>query len=225
MKLYHGSEFIIEHPIYGKGKPHNDYGLGFYCTENIELAKEWGCGENYDGYANIYDFDSTGMNLLDLSSDEYSILNWIAILLDNRTFRITNGVAKDAKEYLLDNFLIDIHGYDCIKGYRADDSYFAFASDFLNNAITVRQLSTAMKPGKLGMQYVLVSREAFERIEFLGVEEAPRNKYYKLKMNRDHEARNAYLVSDRKHDYRNRNELYVLDLMREEIRNDDPRIR
>ena len=41
--IYHGSENIIEVPEYGKGKPYNDYGLGFYCTEYVELAKEWAC--------------------------------------------------------------------------------------------------------------------------------------------------------------------------------------
>ena len=36
--LYHGSEYLIENPQFGKGSLHNDYGRGFYCTENIELA-------------------------------------------------------------------------------------------------------------------------------------------------------------------------------------------
>ena len=39
--LYHGSTKVIEKPIMGLGNPKNDYGLGFYCTENLELAKEW----------------------------------------------------------------------------------------------------------------------------------------------------------------------------------------
>ena len=41
--LYHGSENIIEQPDYRKGAKTNDYGRGFYCTEEIELAKEWAC--------------------------------------------------------------------------------------------------------------------------------------------------------------------------------------
>ena len=41
MRIYHGSKDIIKIPLYGYGKKYNDYGLGFYCTENIELAKEW----------------------------------------------------------------------------------------------------------------------------------------------------------------------------------------
>lgn len=45
MKLYHGSLFEIKTPLYKGGKLNNDYGHGFYCTETLELAKEWGCSE------------------------------------------------------------------------------------------------------------------------------------------------------------------------------------
>ena len=41
--IYHGSQQIIETPKFGIGRKYNDYGQGFYCTENIELAKEWAC--------------------------------------------------------------------------------------------------------------------------------------------------------------------------------------
>ena len=43
--LYHGSLEIISTPMYGQGKVYNDYGQGFYCTESLELAKEWSCAE------------------------------------------------------------------------------------------------------------------------------------------------------------------------------------
>ena len=39
--IYHGSEQIVEVPTFGKGKKNNDFGLGFYCTESDDLAKEW----------------------------------------------------------------------------------------------------------------------------------------------------------------------------------------
>ena len=56
-KIYHGSEKIIEKPIFGYGKTYNDYGLGFYCTEEIEMAKEWGVNFDRNGYANIYEIE------------------------------------------------------------------------------------------------------------------------------------------------------------------------
>ena len=86
VRLYHGSKNIIEMPEYGKGARHNDYGKGFYCTEDIELAKEWACAKQKNGYANIYDLDMTGLKVLHLNAPEYNMLNWLAILADNRTY-------------------------------------------------------------------------------------------------------------------------------------------
>ena len=161
MILYHGSREIVEHPLYGKGSENNDYGQGFYCTESLELAKEWACPEIKDGFANQYELDLTGLSILYLNQGGYHILNWIAILLQNRIFPKRSPIARQAHEYILSEFLPDISGYDVICGYRADDSYFAYAKDFLNNTISVGQLAQAMKLGELGEQIVLKSKTAF----------------------------------------------------------------
>ena len=134
--LYHGSNHIIKTPIYGEGKEYNDYGKGFYCTQHIELAKEWACTQNTDGYVNKYEIDTTGLSILKLSSDEYSILHWLALLVNYRKFRISTPLMKLGVDWLLKHFLIDISKYDIIIGYRADDSYFSFAKAFLNNEIS-----------------------------------------------------------------------------------------
>ena len=83
--VYHGSVSVIEKPEYGKGSRQNDYGRGFYCTESQELAREWACAKNTDGYANKYELDFSGLKVLDLNAPEYSILNGLAILPTNRT--------------------------------------------------------------------------------------------------------------------------------------------
>lgn len=223
MKIYHGSKDKIEKPEFGKGKPYNDYGLGFYCTEDMEMAKEWSCGEDHDGFANEYEVDMAGLKVLNLNAPEYTILHWLTVLLKNRSFRLTNPIAKDAKEYLLENFSVNTEEYDVIIGYRADDSYFSFAEDFLNNAISVRKLEKAMRLGNLGEQVVLISAAAFERIRFVNAEEADRAKYYVLKSKRDKAARAEYLNSDRKPSY-SPDELYMLDIMRLGVKPNDPRL-
>jgi hypothetical protein len=223
MRIYHGSQYIIETPEFGKGKPYNDYGLGFYCTQDIEMAKEWSCDPYHDGFANIYELDLNDLKILNLTDSNYTILHWLTILLKNRTFRITNPIAKDAKEYLINHFSIDTSSYDIIIGYRADDSYFSFAEDFLNNGISINKLEKAMKLGHLGEQIVLISMKAFHHLKFKGVEQASKNKYYILKENRDKKARKEYLSSNR-HSY-NINELYMIDIMRQEVKEDDLRIR
>ena len=176
--IYHGSQYIIEKPEFGKGAAQNDYGRVFYCTESIELAKEWACAKDTNGYANQYELDATGLKILNLNASEYSILNWLAILTKNRTYWQNASIAEEAKKYLQQHFLIDISAYDIIIGYRAEDSYFSFAQDFVANTISLKKLSEAMYLGKLGEQIVLKSEAAFKNIRFLGAEEAMKEEYF-----------------------------------------------
>lgn len=98
MLIYHGSSQIIEVPQYGVGKPYNDYGMGFYCTENIEIAKEWSCSQMRNGFVNIYSIDMNELTVLNITK-EYNVLNWLAILLENRTFDGLSELGYRAKEY------------------------------------------------------------------------------------------------------------------------------
>lgn len=190
--LYHGSSYIIEKPVYGQGKDYNDYGRGFYCTKHLELAKEWACTGDKDGYANKYEIDMKNMKVLDLQSEEYDILHWLTLLIEYRKFRVTTPSMKKSVQWLRDNFHIDIENYDIIRGYRADDSYFSFARAFLNNEISLEQLSRAMRLGDLGEQIVLKSKKAFNAVKFISFEVADNNVYYTKRKHRDDEAKNAY---------------------------------
>ena len=180
-KIYHGSSKIIEKPEFGYGKPYNDYGLGFYCTEQIDMAREWGVSKEKDGIANCYEIDCSGLEILNLNDEKYCILHWLSILLENREFEVSSALAAEAKEYILKKFKIEYEEYDAIVGYRADDSYFSFAQDFINGAISYRQLNRAMHLGKLGQQFVLKSKKAFQQIEFTGYESAASKEWYRKK--------------------------------------------
>ena len=79
--------------------------------------------------------------------------------MENREFDAPSGLAAEAKEYILKNFTADYKNYDAIIGYRADDSYFSFAQDFINGTISYRQLGNALRLGKLGQQFVLKSKK------------------------------------------------------------------
>ena len=221
--IYHGSRLIIEKPVFGEGNPRNDYGLGFYCTMESELAKEWACTEENDGFATQYELDLSGFAVMNLSGADYNILNWLALLLDNRSFRISNDIAAEGKIFLLDRFLPDIRSCDVIIGYRANDSYFSFANAFLNNTLSLSQLTRAMYLGKLGEQTVLKSQRSFERIRFISSETAAREIYYPKKSARDREARSAY----RKERGRQRaaESVYLMDILRGGWESDDARLR
>ncbi len=224
MIVYHGSKDIVEKPEFGKGNVRNDYGLGLYCTENIELAKEWACSNNEtNGYANKYELDLNEYSVFDLRKNEYSILNWIAILLKFRTFDVNSPISLQAKDYILNNFYIDVENYDIIVGYRADDSYFSFAKDFVNNAISVEQLAKAMQLGELGIQIVLKSQKAFDKIKFVNYEVAECDEYYVKRVSRDHKASTAY--SDSRKQNNISDDLFVVDIIRQGLKNGDEILR
>lgn len=222
-KIYHGSEHIIKKPIFGYGKTYNDYGLGFYCTEEIEMAKEWGVNFDRNGYANIYEIETDSLNILDLNNDKYIILHWLAILLKNREFDAPSGLAAEAKEYILKNFTVDYKNYDAIIGYRADDSYFSFAQDFINGTISYRQLGNALRLGKLGQQFVLKSKKAFDSIKYLGYETAESKEWFEKKDLRDKLARREYFDVER--NKRQRGDIYIAQIIDEEMKADDTRLR
>ena len=163
------------------------------------------------------------MEILNLNSPDYHILNWLALLADNRTYWQRGSISEEAKRYIHDNFLPDISGYDVIVGYRADDSYFAFAQDFVAGTISLQKLSEAMRLGKLGEQIVLKSRRAFEEIRYLGSEFVSAEEYYGKKLEREREARREYRKKREK--ATQINELFILDIMREGMKNEDLRLR
>ena len=218
--IYHGSEQVVEVPTFGLGRKNNDFGLGFYCTESEDLAKEWAVSSLRSGFANRYTLDTEYLNILNLNSPDYTILNWIAVLVEHRMFSIKTPVARRAKRYLIDNFGVNVNAYDLITGYRADDSYFDYAESFLNNGISVEQLAKAMRLGKLGEQISLKSKFAFDKIRYEGFDNAEKEKYYVLRKSRDDEANQLYLDMLEEED----DGLYIQDIMRGGIRNDDPRI-
>jgi len=221
--LYHGSQYLIKKPYYGGGRAANDYGRGFYCTESESLACEWAVSDRHDGYANCYEFRDDALSVLDLNSSDYTILHWLAVLLRHRTFDVRYGVATLARQYLLENFSVDVEAYDVVRGYRADDSYFSFAQDFISGTISYPQLATAMRLGKLGEQVVIKSKRAFGRLKFLSAKVAVREEWLDLKESRDASARRDYFDM-RKTPYR-LEDLSIQQIMRERIVPGDPRIR
>lgn len=221
MILYHGSEHIIEHPFLGGGKMNNDYGQGFYCTKELELAREWACTESVSAYVNKYKLEVENLKVLDLSKEKFSTLNWLAMLVNYRRIRVTTPIVKRAMEWLVEHYLLDIREYDVIIGYRADDSYFSFARAFIGNQITLGQLAYAMELGELGMQYVLKSEKAFTALSFIGYETVDRTIYYAKRKRRDEQAREAFMKEMEKEEVEG---AFIRDLMKEGVKDNETRL-
>lgn len=184
--LYHGSEFIIKEPKHLIGNVHNDYGLGFYCTTNKELAKEWAAKRSGTGYINKYRLRDDRLKILDLTKPPYNdVLYWVSLLMHNRVLSniLRNNYPRELK-YLDEKYLLDVNEYDVVIGFRADDSYFHFPEAFVRSEITLESLNLIFKAGELGKQYVLISERAFNLIKFIDYEEVTeksKEDYYKRK--------------------------------------------
>ncbi len=192
MELFHGSPIRVGRPVFGVGNPYNDYGLGFYCTPVRELACEWACPRDKDGFVNAYELDEGGLAVFNLDEAPGGILAWLAVLLTNRQFDISVAVMRQARDYVLALYPAEVDRADVVVGYRADDSYFSFAKAFLDNRITLRQLERAMRLGGLGRQVVLKSQRAFEALRFVKAERVLASEWHERRMARDAQARWDY---------------------------------
>lgn len=197
--LYHGSLSEIGKPVYGKGNVNNDYGRGFYLTEDADLAKEWAAlyGKPNRCYLNVYKLDISDLNIFRFDDEDH--LQWLAVLLNNRKCsRIDdddNDVISDALEILHNKKYVDLSNYDCAIGWRADDSYFSYVSDYVLGLTTKEKFIKAIRYGNLGSQFVILSKKAFDKIEYVGCEALNYSLWFKKAMERDNKARAAYRLS------------------------------
>lgn len=211
--LYHGSQNIITSPSLPAGKETNDYGKGFYCTQDLQLAREWACKKNTNGWANQYSLDTTNLSILDLQDSKYNILHWITILLEHRTFVYSSDLSAQAAAFLTDHFHLPLENYDVITGWRADDSYFSYAQSFISNSLSLQNLSKAMKLGNLGIQTVLVSEKAFNQLEFQDKFFADKDIYYPSFFMRDSKARRDFKKLTESATL-TASEIYMIDILR-----------
>ena len=230
--LYHGSPKIVRTPKFGSGGAWNDFGHGFYCTDSPELASQWAVLHGRDGFVNIYKMDDTGLRILDLGSPSYCTMHWLSILLGYREFDTLNSRAYQAKDYIRTAFEVDHQNYDCIIGLRADNVNFMFAQAFINGEISYSQLQKAIRIGGSGRQIVLRSNRAFDRMLFNGYETVRNAEAYPAGIGREHKALSdvekmlsAGTSIQSKPAGTVKAELYITQIMDENMREYDPRLR
>lgn len=217
--LYHGSTQTVPQPDIQRCRPRNDYGQGFYCTADKELAREWACQKQCNGFVSCYELSLSDLTILDLNGTDYSILHWLEVLLTNRLVHFSTPLMHRGALWLHENFSVDTTSADIIHGYRADDSYFVFARAFLRNEITFGQLESALYLGELGTQYMIKSPRAFQQLHYTGYEIADASLYWPRQAERDHAAREAFsdlVLQDFHGDgpHRSIDSLYLSDLMK-----------
>jgi hypothetical protein len=162
LRLYHGDSNPDFDPYFGGGKEYHDYGKGLYCVESLEMAKEWACRFEISNisYVYVYELDLNGIpNVLDMNQFEYAY--WLAVLAAHRYVSKEGPLLKSRRERLIKVFPVDCESYDVIKGWRANDKYFAYLRDFLSVEITYEAVVSAITLGNLGQQVVIKSQHAY----------------------------------------------------------------
>lgn len=212
MIIYHGSSEIIKNPQYRGGDDCNDYGNGFYTTNEPDIAREWAVKPHQDGYLNIYELDTNGLKFADLNQSCYTALNWMALLYKNRNI---NGIERHKQRIkaFVEKFLPDTSDADVIVGYRADDRYFRFGKLFIRNDLSLKDLEDSLLLGNLGQQIFLQSEEVFrpERLQFLGSEHIPSSEWYTFKENREKKANSDFEKIENRS--RMKNEITIEDIL------------
>ena len=185
MVLYYGSATLFTKPTFGVGNSSNDYGRGFYMTPDKKIADLWASKFPYGGYNLKFKIDLNKLRILYLNTaTEKDVISWITLLVTHRFDKDEYEKSKETIEWLKRHYNLNIDDYDMIIGYRADDSYFNYSSEFVQNNLSLEALSMSMKLGKLGLQYALISKKAFQLLEFVSytvVEHSDEYETFRLK--------------------------------------------
>lgn len=183
--LFHGTPDEVVVPTFGCGEDRHDYGKGFYLTENSELAKEWAvCRPNdKNGWVHKYELNTESLKILDFQKE--NVLSWLAELMKHRDAADSKRYKMLAKKFI-EKYGIDTSGYDVIKGWRANASYFYIAREFVRDNIDIEILEELLSLGGLGIQYCIKSELAYANLkevenELISVEYEEFNQKYNFR--------------------------------------------
>ena len=162
--LYHGSVSEDVRPTFGLGDDHHDYGRGFYLTDDESLAREWAVcrPEVRNGWVHAYRLDDPGLSVLDFQ--QLGVLAWIAELMKHREAGRSKRFNMLSRKFI-EKYGVDSSGYDVIRGWRANASYFYIVTEFVHDEIDIDILEELLMLGGLGIQYCLKSERAFAAVK------------------------------------------------------------
>lgn len=114
MRIYHGTNIVVQKPEVRTTGFTKDFGYGFYCTKIERQAQRWAISKRNPHIVCVYEYEpSANLNIKTFPqmSDE-----WLDFVASCR-----KGIA---------------HSYDIVEGPMADDEVWDYVEDFLSGRIT-----------------------------------------------------------------------------------------
>lgn len=157
--VFHGSDKIIKMPQHNGGRKFSDFGLGFYITTNVEMAKSWATRKKEKpAFINKYLLNAEGMKSLTFDLD----LTWILFIAYNRSL-----ILNDELQSLLQEKYKNINEYDILIGPTADDKMFDTLNMFFSNTITLDHCLQSLNSMDLDIQYNIRSHFGINSLSFI----------------------------------------------------------
>lgn len=162
--FFHGSGAEVVTPKFGLGDDRHDYGRGFYLTDDIDLAREWAVCSPQEriGWVHAFRLNDPGLSVLDFQ--ELGVLPWMAELMKHREAGKSKRFSMLSQKFI-EKYGVDSSGYDIIRGWRANASYFYIVTEFVHDEVDIDILEELLMLGGLGIQFCLKSERAFAAVE------------------------------------------------------------
>lgn len=156
--LFHGARNVIELPLDLKySKENNDFGKGFYLGENFEQASTY-IANTSSKY--VYSFS---LNTNKLKVEKFNVnTEWMLAIAYYRGW-----LHNYNQNELIINIIKKVETADIIIAPIADNRMFDLISEFVDGVITNEQCEHALAATNLGNQYVIKSKTALEKLDFI----------------------------------------------------------
>ena len=151
MKLYHGSNIVVEKPKILQSDRRLDFGTGFYLTSSYEQAERWAfltVKRRGEGKQTItsYDFDEEILSSLKVLNFEGATAEWLKFVANNRNVM---------------NFTDDS---DIVIGPVADDRTMPVIKLYFSGIYDEAETIKRLLPQKLKDQYTFKSEKALRAL-------------------------------------------------------------
>ena len=146
MKLYHGSNVVVQKPTIITNGFYKDFGYGFYCTNIERQARRWAATKKKNHIVNMYEYDENrDLNICTFREMDDVWLDFIA--------KCRSGIE---------------HNYDIVEGPMADDTVWDYVEDYLRGLISRNAFWELVKFKYPTHQIVFCTEEALNTIKYIG---------------------------------------------------------